>query len=232
MSTLIALGLVTLVWIAAMIPVGKLLRRLIVRDSGSLTRRVLFTLTCGTIVAPGLVGFGHPPPIPFPGAALIGLVYLSQILRGRTSEDLFPMTYANLGSWIAVTACIGLSELWKLRRVIREGAIGFARNVTAGLKTGKPRWVIPGVCVVAAIPVFFVLNGPVGEPTRSQARVLGCGPHVHWLTRIKTQYCVAEVSDGTIYPFQESDLSVYGRAVTVLHFQRRFFGTHDVVQKD
>lgn len=234
MSTVFVLGLITVIWLAAAIPIYKKLRAVIVRKPGSVVRRALFTLVCGTIVAPGLVGFGHPPPMPFPGAALLGFAYLSQIFWGQTGEDGFAMAYINFGSWAVATACIGLGELWRLRSqayLIREAAVGFARNVAAGLKTGKPGWVIPGVCFVAAIPVFFALNGPVGEPARTQARVIACAPHVHWLIRTRTPYCYAELGDGSIYPFQESDPGVYGRIVTILRFQRRFLGTYDLVLK-
>ena len=151
----------------------------------------------------------------------------------------FPKTlffvYANLASWALVTACIGLGELWRLRSrtyLVREAATRFARDVASGLRTGKPRWVIPGACIAAAIAAFFVLNGPVGEPARTPARVIACGPHVNWLTRIKTRYCAAQLGDGSIYSFEEPDPSVYGRTITILRYQRRFAGTHDVVQKD
>jgi hypothetical protein len=233
---LFVLGLIAIVWLVVAIPIYKTLRTVIVRNSESVTRRFLFIIICGTIVAPGLLSLGHPPPIPSPGAALLGLVYLSQILRGQTSEDSFFFAYGNLASWTVVTACIGISELWRLRQkayLIREAAVIFTRDVIAGLRTGKPKWVIPGVCIAAAIPAFFVVNGPVGEPTRRQGRVIACGPHVHWLTRIETPFCSAELSDGSFYSFQEPDyFNRYGHVVTILRFQRRFVGTHDVVLKE
>ena len=92
MQTLLIAGtmaVIAVVWLAAAIAIYKLLRRLIVGSPGSAARRVLFTLVCGTIVAPGLLSFGHPPPIPSPGAAPLGLAYLSELLRGHRSEDSF-----------------------------------------------------------------------------------------------------------------------------------------------
>jgi hypothetical protein len=238
METLFVLGILGLVvgiWLVLAIPIYKGLRAAIVRSAGSFTKRALFTIACGIVVAPGLLSLGHPPPIPFPGAALIGLAYLSQILRGQRSEDSFVMAYANLASWAVVTACIGIGELWRLRRrayLIRELAFTFARNFAAGLKTGRPRWVIPGTCIAAAILALLVLNGPVGEPTRTQGRVIACGPHPHWLTRINTLSCAVELSDGSIYFFKELDHGDYDHGVTMLRFQRRFVGTHHAVLKN
>lgn len=226
------LGL-TAFWLVVAIPIYRILRAVIVRDPASLTRRVLFTLVCGTVVAPGLVGV-HPPPIPFPGAAVLGFVYLSQVLRGPAHTDNFYMAFANLASWAVVTACIGIGELWRLRRqayVVKNALAAFPRNVAAGLRTGEPRWPRPTALLMAAIPVFLLLNGPVGEPVRMQGRVIVCGPQIHWLTRIETPGCGAELSDGLIYSFRESDYGIYGHTITILRFRRRFVGTHDVVLK-
>ena len=209
------LGL-TAVWLVVAIPIYRILRRALVRDTGSLTRSFLFTLLCGALAAPGLIGFGHPPPIPVPGAVVLGPLYLIAALRGQGGEDGFTIAYINFGSWAVVTACIGFGELVRFRRRILAAAT---------------RWVVPGICVLAAVAAFFALNGPVGEPSRFRARVIACGPQPHWLTRVRTQSCAAELDDYSIVSFAEPDLSVYGRTVTILRFQRRFVGSYDVVVK-
>jgi hypothetical protein len=209
---LVVLGLAA-VWLAMAIPIYRILRRLIVRGAESPARSALFTLICGALAAPGLLSLGHPPPIPVPGAAVLGPAYLWWALQGHGGSDSLTMVYINLASWALVTASIGLGELWRFRRRVLATAT---------------RWVIPGICVAAAMALFFVLNGPVGEPARLNARVIACGPQPHWLTRIKTQSCAAELEDYSIVSFAESDIGVYGRMVTILRFQRRFVGTHDI----
>ena len=206
---LVAGGL--LVWLAAAIPAYRILRRLIVRGAESFPRAAVFTLLGGALIAPGLLSLGHPPPIPSPGGALLGLLYLSQAMQGQGGSDAVPMTYINLGSWALVTACIGLGESWRLRR--------------------NRRFVFSVLGVVAAMLLFLALNGPVGEPARLEGRVIACGPQPHWLTRAANPSCAAELSDGSIHSFAETDLRVYGRPVTVLRYQRRFVGTHVVLVK-
>lgn len=208
--------------LAVAVPVYIVLRRLIVRGEKSLPRSVVFTLVCGAIVAPGFLNFGHPPPIPCPGGVLLGLFYLWHGLRGQWGGDVLLTAYFNLGIWALVTACIGLGELWRRRRrtyfFIRERAVW-------------PRVLVFAICVAAVAAAFLAVNGPVGEPVRLQGRVIACGPQPHWLTRIERPSCAAELSDGSIHSFEEADRSVYGRAVTVLRFQRRFAGTHEVLVK-
>jgi len=235
MNSILILILIPIAWLIVAVLLYVILRKTIVRDSTSLARRVLFTFVSGTILAPGLLSAGHPPPIPFPGAAPIGLIYLSQVLNGPRNEDSFLAAYINLASWFAVTACIGLGELWRLRRQayrLRDGGAHLLRDIYTGVSVGKPKWVIPALSLCAIVLIFFVLNGPVGEPVRRQGRVIACGPHVHWLTRIATPYCGAQLDDGSIYSFAESDLNVYDHIVTISRFRRRFIGTYDVVQKE
>ena len=207
---------VAAVWLALGIPVYMVMRRLIVRSAESPTRSFLFTLVCGALVAPGLIGFGHPPPIPVPGAAVLGPAYLWYALQGHGGSDGFAMAYINLAAWAGMTACIAFGELWRHRRRVLAAAI---------------RWKIPAIGIATVILMFFVLNGPVGEPVRLPGRVIACGPQPHWLTRIKTQSCAAELADYSIVSFAEPDLSVYGRMVTILRYQRRLMGTYDVVVK-
>ena len=161
-------------------------------------RSAIFTLVCGAIVAPGILNFGHPPPIPSPGGALLGLVYLWYGLRGHGSGDLLLTAYLNLGSWALVTACIGLGESWRSRRRM----VAFIR---------QPRFIVAAAGVLAAVAAFLALNGPVGEPVRLQGRVIACGPQPHWLTRVNRPACVAELSDGSIHSFEETNLAIYGR---------------------
>lgn len=94
------------IWLVTVIPVYKVLRRWMVRDSVSDARRFIFTIVCGTIVAPGIFGLGHPPPLPFPGAALLFPLYL--VIAG--GEDGYFFAIANLASWLGVTACIMILE--------------------------------------------------------------------------------------------------------------------------
>jgi hypothetical protein len=148
---------------------------------------------------------------------VFGPLYLIAALRGQGGSDSFPLAYINLASWAVVTACIGLGEAWRFHRRILAAAT---------------RWVVPGICFAAAIALFLVLNGPVGEPARLPARVIACGPQPHWLTRVRTQGCAAELEDYSIVSFAEPDyLNVYGRTVTILRYQRRFMGTYDLVVK-
>jgi hypothetical protein len=202
---LFVLGL-TAVWLAVGIPIYRILRKVIVRGTVSPMRSVLFTLICGALAAPGLLSLGHPPPVPVPGAAVLGPAYFWHALQGHGGEDGFTVAYINLASWAVVTACIALGELWRFRRRVLAAA---------------RRWAVPAIGVLAAIAVFFALNGPVGEPARLAARVIACD----------AKSCAAELEDYSIVAFPESDRSVYGRTVTILRYQRRFMGTHDVVVK-
>ncbi len=106
MYIFVVIGLV--IWIITVIPVYRLLRSWIVRDSVSWARRILFALVCGTLVAPGILGLGHPPPVPFPGAVLLFPLYF---IIGGHGEDGYFFAFANLFSWLGVTGCFMLMEL-------------------------------------------------------------------------------------------------------------------------
>ncbi len=109
MNMFIVYGLV--IWLVTVVPVYRLLRRWIVRDSSSDARRFVFALVCGTIVAPGLIALGHPPLLPFPGAALLAPPFL---IRG--GQDGYVLGVANLASWLSVTTCIMIAEGMKPNR--------------------------------------------------------------------------------------------------------------------
>src|ERR1700741_4267656 len=92
------------VWLVVAIPIYRLLRRSMVREPASPARSAPFTLVCGASVAPGLIGFGHPPPIAVPGAAVFGPAYLWYALQGHGGSDGVILAHINLGSWALVTA--------------------------------------------------------------------------------------------------------------------------------
>ncbi len=95
------IGLV--IWLLTVAPLYRGLRSLVRLNTG--IKRLMFSVVCGTILAPGLLGLGHPPPLPFPGAALLFFLYMRM-----SGDDGDFFSTVNFASWAIVTTFIWMME--------------------------------------------------------------------------------------------------------------------------
>jgi len=110
-SDILSIAGIAVFWFITAIVIYKVLRIVMVGDIPSLMKCAKFVFVCGNVITPGLLSGGHPPPIPVPGAAL--LLGLAGLVRGGGGEEGSFFIWANLGSWIIVTTCIALVEVFR-----------------------------------------------------------------------------------------------------------------------
>jgi hypothetical protein len=98
-------------------------------------------------------------------------------------------------------------------------------NISSGLRTGEPKWVIPGMILVAAA-LFVFFNAPVGEGVAVRGSVTGCVSGVQRLTGAQSVSCTVKLDDGTIQQTEAPGHSSPGAQITFHRYERRIIGTY------
>ena len=96
--------------------------------------------------------------------------------------------------------------------------------IRSGLKTGEPKWVIPGLVLLAG-GVFVFANLPTGQPTPVPGRVTGCVSSVARLTGGQYVTCTFTLSDGTTQRSEVAAPLAPGTVVTFQRYDRRLLGS-------
>ena len=100
----------------------------------------------------------------------------------------------------------------------------FLTAIRSGLRTGEPKWVIPGLVLLAAA-VFVLANLPTGQPAPVSGRVTGCVSSVARLTGGQYVTCTFALSDGTVQRSEVSAFLTPGTVVTFRRYDRRLIGS-------
>ena len=96
--------------------------------------------------------------------------------------------------------------------------------ICSGLRTGEPKWVIPGLVLVSA-GVFVFANLPGGEPTLVIGRVTDCVSRVARLTGAQSVTCSFALSDGTTQRSEVAAPLTPGTLVTFRRYDRHLMGS-------
>ena len=100
--------------------------------------------------------------------------------------------------------------------------------IRSGLRTGEPKWVIPGLTLIAS-GAFVFANLPIGDPTPVTGRVTSCISSVVRLSGGPSVTCTVALSDGTTQRSQVAAPLAPGTVVTFNRYDRRLVGSDYVL---